>query len=121
MKGSIKGRDSPPDSGSETHDERSKTMTNEDVIINLSKQLRAVADRIAEIASGMTQMRGARPAVCENYEGFLLDEVAHVQILALGLTQVVTEGEAGNGDDAFCEGELVDEVGKEKGDEEASE
>lgn len=96
-------------------------MTNEDVIINLSKQLQAVANRIAEIASGMTQMRGARPAVCENYEGFLLDEVAHVQILALDLTQVVTEGEAGNGDDAFCEGELVDEVGKEESDEEASE
>ena len=86
----------------------------EDVIINLSRQLQSVAGRIADIAAGMKEMQGARPTVCGNYEGFLFDEVAHVQILALDLTQVVTEGEEGNGDEAFGPGELTDETGKEQ-------
>ncbi len=81
-------------------------MTNEDVIINLGEQLEAVAERIKNLAKGISAMREVRPMMCENYESFLLDEVAHVQILALDLTQIVTEGETGNGDDAFGPGEL---------------
>lgn len=114
MKGSIKGRDSPPYTGNGSQMAKGVKMTNEDVIINLSRQLQSVAGRIADIAAGMKAMQGARPTVCGNYEGFLFDEVAHVQILALDLTQVVTEGEEGNGDEAFGPGELTDETGKEQ-------
>lgn len=114
MKGAIKGRDSPPYSGGGFHDERSNKMTNEDVIINLSWQIEAVAKRIGEIAAGISVMREARPMVSENYGSFLLDEVAHLQILALDLTQVVTEGETGNGDEAFGPGELTDVAEEEK-------
>lgn len=92
-------------------------MTNEDVIINLSRQLAATAERIMGIAEGITSMREARPAVCENYEGFLFDEVAHAQVLALDLTLAVTEGETGNGDDAFGPGELTDVTGEENDEE----
>ncbi len=91
-------------------------MTNEDVIINLSQQLEAAAERIKELAEGITAMHEVRPMVCENYESFLLDEVAHVQILALDLTQVVTEGDADNVDEAFGPGELTDVLGEDEPD-----
>ncbi len=96
-------------------------MTNEDVIIDLSRQLEAVAERIKEITEGISAMREGNPSICENYENFLLDEVAHVQILALDLTQAVTEGEDGNLDEAFGPGELTDVPENEDEDEEPDE
>lgn len=98
-----------------------KEMTNEDIIKSLGGQLVSAAERIMDIAEGITAMREASPTVCENYEGFLLDEVAHVQILALDLTQAVTEGEPGNGDEAFGPGELTSEAGEKEDPEKAKE
>ena len=86
-------------------------MIKEDVIINLGRQLESVAKRIQGLAEGIAAMKGADPRFCEDFDAFLLDEVAHVQILALGLTQAVTEEDL-NGDDAFGPGELESVIGE---------
>lgn len=83
-------------------------MANEQVIINLNQQIKYVADRIGSLAEGIVAMEG-NDAICEDYENFLFDEVAHLQVLTLEITQAVTDGEQMEADEAFMEGELVSE------------
>lgn len=95
-------------------------MDKERIVINLSQQLEEVARRIGSLSADISIMKGDAPQVSESYEEFLLDAVAHLQIITLSLTQIVTEDgeeepegaveeEEAEGDDGmFRTGELED-------------
>ena len=85
---------------------------NSNAICNISKQLSKTSEKICSLMDSYN----ASPETGEVFSELLLDEVRHVQILALELTKDVAEDE--NLDEsAFAEGELNSTVGKEEDDE----
>ena len=88
----------------------------------ISAQLCASAAKISGLAKSIEDLRESNPEICEDYEHFLLDEVAHIQIITLQLTSLAAEDEEeeGNADDsAFMAGELNSVIGdKDKEEEE---
>ena len=66
-------------------------MFNEDVIINLSCQLKSISDSIREVAAGHLAIKEVDAEIADNYERFVMDEVSHAQIVVLELTRLLTE------------------------------
>lgn len=87
-------------------------MTNENTIINLSGQLKAVAERVCNVVSGYEFVKDSDPEIAEVYERFVLDEVSHAQIIVLELTRLLTEGGEEKEDEAFGPGELEENIGE---------
>lgn len=98
-------------------------MKNAYAISSIARQLGKVAEKMDSIAMGVQDTEQGSPDVSKVYQGLLLDEVEHAQILTLELTRLATEiageGETGNADGdggAFGPGELTTEKPGENGD-----
>ena len=92
-------------------------MDKEKTILNISQQLECTSEKIAGLAAGMMNDQGVQNALREAYEHLLFDEIAHVQILALELTRIATEGEdepLKKDDSAFAQGELNSVMGEKE-------
>ncbi len=92
-------------------------MKNKEEIVNVSRQLSKITERICDLAEEIDKLQPVNADLADTYEAFLIDEVTHVQISALELTRFVTGEENANVDEsAFAEGELNSVVGeKEEG------
>lgn len=84
-----------------------------DQISSVSRQLKMSCEKIDSLADGVKNS----PQLEEVYDSLMLDEVKHVQILALELTKLVAnEGRADEG--VFAEGDLNSTPGEEDDDDE---
>ena len=88
-------------------------MKNTFAISSLSRQLGRVCDQIDHLAYDAQEISGKPNDLCEFYEGLLLDEVEHAQVLMLRMTDLVSqaiEEETANTDEgdgsAFAQGDL---------------
>lgn len=97
-------------------------MKNAYAISSLARQLGKVSDKMDSLAMGVQDTEQNAPDVSEVYQGLLMDEIEHLQILTLELTKLVTEStaDAANADEgdgsAFAAGDLTDEKAGENGD-----
>lgn len=88
---------------------------NSTVVISIGNQISETSKRISSLAVSLDEIKDIFPEAHDQYESILLDEVAHLQVLTLQMTELVTE-EDGNADDSvFAEGELNSVVGEKKG------
>lgn len=97
-------------------------MKNAYAISSLARQLGKVSEKVDSLAMGVQDTEQNSPDVSEVYQGLLMDEVEHLQILTLELTRLVTEtaGDSANADEgeggsAFAAGDLTDEKAGENG------
>ena len=89
-------------------------MKNAYAINSLSRQMVKVCEQIDSLAMGVQDTEQGNVDVADAYTDMLLDEIEHVQMLTLKLTEVITEAAGedvlGIADDscgrAFSEGEL---------------
>ena len=111
----VKGRDSPVmKTGPPDWKGDNKSM-NSTVVISIGNQISETSKRISSLAVSLDEIKDIFPEAHDQYESILLDEVAHLQVLTLQMTELVTE-EDGNADDSvFAEGELNSVVGEKKG------
>lgn len=98
-------------------------MKNAYAISSLARQLGKVSDKMDSLAMGVQDTEQNAPDVSEVYQGLLMDEIEHLQILTLELTKLVTEStgdtanaDEGEGGSAFAAGDLTDEKAGENGD-----
>ena len=100
-------------------------MKNAYAISSLSRQMVKVCEQIDSLAMGVQDTEQGNVDVADAYTDMLLDEIEHVQMLTLKLTEVITEAageyEPANADEAggsaFSEGELtVEKKPSEDGD-----
>ncbi len=100
-------------------------MKNAYAISSLSRQMVKVCEQIDSLAMGVQDTEQGNVDVADAYTDMLLDEIEHVQMLTLKLTEVITEAagedEPANEDEAggsaFSEGELtVEKQPSEDGD-----
>ena len=90
-------------------------MKNAFAISGLSRQMEKVCERIDCLAMGVQDTEQGVGDIAGTYQDMLLDELEHIQILALKLTdlvsQAVSEEQETNTDEgegsAFAEGELT--------------
>lgn len=90
-------------------------MKNAYTISSLAAQLGKVADQIQSLAMCAQEAENNDGSIAGVYEDMLLDEVEHVQVIALELTRLIApenenadEGDAG----VFAEGELQSKKGE---------
>lgn len=98
-------------------------MKNAYTISSIARQFCKVAEKIDSLAMGVQDTEQSASDLSEVYQGLLLDEIEHAQILTLELTrlaaEIASEGEASNADGdggAFAPGELTAEKPGENGD-----
>lgn len=96
-------------------------MKNAYAISSLARQLGKASEKLDSLAMGVQDTEQNAPGVSEVYQGLLLDEIEHVQILTLELTKLVTAStDEANADEdggsAFAAGDLTAEKGGENGD-----
>lgn len=98
-------------------------MKNAYAISSLARQLCKVGEKMDSLAMGVQDTEQNAPDVSEVYQGLLMDEVEHVQILTLELTKLVTEStgdsanvDEGDGGSVFAAGDLTDEKAGKNGD-----
>ena len=87
-------------------------MDNAKAIEDISKQLALVAAKIGALTNSIEELKEENKELCDTYEQFILDEIAHVQIFALELTRLATGTDEENTDEAFMEGELTSVIGE---------
>lgn len=97
-------------------------MKNAYAISSLARQLGKVCEKADSLAMGVQDTEQNSPEVSEVYQGLLMDEVEHLQILTLEITRLVTESaggaanaDEGDGGSAFAAGDLTDEKAGENG------
>lgn len=105
-------------------------MKNAYAISSLSRQMVKVCEQIDSLAMGVQDTEQGIGDLGDTYQDLLLDELEHIQILALKLTELVSEAvgeETANTDEgdgsAFAPGDLDatktgDAAGEEGGEEE---
>ena len=72
-------------------------MKNACAISSLARQLGKVSEKLDSLAMGVQDVEQNAPDLTDVYQGLLLDEIEHVQILTLELTKaVVAAAEAAN-------------------------
>ena len=98
-------------------------MKNAYTISSIARQFCKVAEKIDSLAMGVQDTEQSASDLSEVYQGLLLDEIEHAQILTLELTrlaaEIASEGEASNADgdgSIFGPGELTAEKTGENGD-----
>lgn len=98
-------------------------MKNAYTISSIARQLGKVAEKIDILAMGVQDTEQGASDVSEVYQGLLLDEVEHAQILTLELTRLTTESTSDDGSNnadgdgsVFGPGELTAEKTGENGD-----
>ena len=96
-------------------------MKNAYTISSIARQLGKVAEKLDSLAMGVQDTEQNASDLSEVYQGLLLDEVEHAQILTLELTKLAAEsvGEVSNADgegSVFAPGELTTEKTGENGD-----
>lgn len=88
-------------------------MKNAFVIMGVSRQLGKVCEQIESLAAAIQEAEQGDTSVAEVYEGLLLDEMEHAQVLTLELTKLLSiGGEEPNTDgegSVFAAGDLTDE------------
>lgn len=68
-------------------------MGDEKVIQSLSQQLCKTSERIGSFAIGIEDLKRLDRDLADTYSQMLMDEVGHVQVLALELTRLVADDE----------------------------
>ncbi len=98
-------------------------MKNAYTISSIARQLGKVSEKLDSLAMGVQDTEQNASDLSEVYQGLLLDEVEHVQILTLELTrlaaEIASEGGTSNSDGdggVFGPGELTAEKTGENGD-----
>lgn len=88
-------------------------MKNAFAIGNIARQLGKVSEKVDSLVMGVQDSEQVSPELGEVYHGLLLDEIEHVQILALELTKAAMQTtESANADDGgsvFAAGDLTAE------------
>ena len=84
-------------------------MINNKEISRVSDEISVVGGRIGRYATAMDNTEGMTDKVRELYEQFLFDEIGHLQLLALAITEMASGNE--RIDEAFAEGELTSVIG----------
>ena len=64
-------------------------MKNACAISSLARQLGKVSEKLDSLAMGVQDVEQNAPDLTDVYQGLLLDEIEHVQILTLELTKAV--------------------------------
>lgn len=89
-------------------------MKNAYAISSLSRQMVKVCEQIDSLAMGVQDTEQSVGDVVDTYQDMLLDELEHVQVLTLKLTEMISLAvgeETANADEgegsAFAEGELT--------------
>ena len=86
-------------------------MKNACAISSLARQLGKVSEKLDSLAMGVQEQNA--PDLTDVYQGLLLDEIEHVQILTLELTKAVVaaaeETNADEGGSVFAAGDLTAE------------
>ena len=97
-------------------------MKNAYAISSLAHQFSKVSEKIDSLAVGVQDTEQNAPDVSEVYQGLLMDEIEHLQILTLEITKLVTEStddaanaDEGDGGSAFAAGDLTTEKAGENG------
>ena len=67
-------------------------MKNACAISSLARQLGKVSEKLDSLAMGVQDVEQNAPDLTDVYQGLLLDEIEHVQILTLELTKAVVGG-----------------------------
>lgn len=98
-------------------------MKNACAISSLARQFSRVSEKIDSLAMGIQDTEQNAPDVSVVYQGLLMDEIEHLQILTLEITKLVTEStdnaantDEGDGGSAFAAGDLTIEKAGENGD-----
>jgi len=79
-------------------------------ISSLARQLGKVSEKLDSLAMGVQDVEQNAPDLTDVYQGLLLDEIEHVQILTLELTKaVVAAAEETNAGSVFAAGDLTAE------------
>ena len=78
-------------------------MKNACAISSLARQLGKVSEKLDSLAMGVQDVEQNAPDLTDVYQGLLLDEIEHVQILTLELTN------ADEGGSVFAAGDLTAE------------
>lgn len=87
-------------------------MKNACAISSLARQLGKVSEKLDSLAMGVQDVEQNAPDLTDVYQGLLLDEIEHVQILTLELTKAVVAAEETNADEGgsvFAAGDLTAE------------
>lgn len=88
-------------------------MKNAFAIMGVSRQLGKVCEQIESLASAIQEAEQGDTGVAEVYEGLLLDEMEHAQVLTLELTKLLSIGDEETNTDGegsvFAAGDLTDE------------
>ena len=88
-------------------------MKNACAISSLARQLGKVSEKLDSLAMGVQDVEQNAPDLTDVYQGLLLDEIEHVQILTLELTKAVVaaaeETNADEGGSVFAAGALTAE------------
>lgn len=94
-------------------------MKNVYAILSICSNIRKVCEQAEELARGIQETEQNGLGVSGVYEGLLMDEVEHLQVLTLEATKLVSdsfdEGESVNTDEGsvFAPGDLTAEKGGE--------
>ena len=95
-------------------------MKNACAISSLARQLGKVSEKLDSLAMGVQDVEQNAPDLTDVYQGLLLDEIEHVQILTLELTKAVVaaaeETNADEGGSVFAAGDLTAEKAGGDGD-----
>ena len=83
-------------------------MKNACAISSLARQLGKVSEKLDSLAMGVQDVEQNAPDLADVYQGLLLDEIEHVQILTLELTKAVVAA-ADEGGSVFAAGDLTAE------------
>ena len=88
-------------------------MKNAFAMMSVSRQLGKVCEQIESLASAIQEAEQGETSVAEVYEGLLLDEMEHAQVLTLELTRLLSVGDEETNTDGegsvFAAGDLTDE------------
>ena len=85
-------------------------MKNACAISSLARQLGKVSEKLDSLAMGVQDVEQNAPDLTDVYQGLLLDEIEHVQILTLELTKAAAEEtNADEGGSVFAAGDLTAE------------
>lgn len=87
-------------------------------VFGLCEQLKRACECIQSVNGTMTDNQFNEDDLKEIYLEMMVDELKHVQLLALKLTEMITEQKEAHADEMFTAGELNSVIGMEKPEEE---
>ena len=97
---------------------KGEKMRETKAIKNISKQISAICFSIISYIEGMEECKDSMPNMYEHFENMVMDEVSHMQLLTLGLTELVADDADSYNEkadeSAFMQGELNSVIPEKK-------